>query len=207
LTLVDIINYVADTFDDVLYARERLPMIELDFDARAEATAPTIRDLLSYRLHRLSSLISRSAAMRYRGSFDVSLGEWRVIALLGAHAPLSLNELAKAADLDKGQASRVVTGLVGRGLARKKADASDSRAIDLTLTRAGERLYGGLMRAARSRNAHLLEALTKEERRLLERVLRKLEAEARALIRAEDETLATAATRAGRDRAPRLALR
>ncbi|MDH4325630.1 MAG: MarR family transcriptional regulator, partial [Betaproteobacteria bacterium] len=58
-------------------------------------TAPTIRELLSYRLHVVANLLSRGAELRYRREFGVSLWEWRTIALLGgAHEALSLNELA-----------------------------------------------------------------------------------------------------------------
>ena len=90
-------------------------------ETRGEA-ALTIRDLLSYRLHVVANLLSRGAAMRYRREFGVSLWEWRTIALLGAQAPLSLNELAAAAGLDKSQMSRVVAGLVERGLVARGAD-------------------------------------------------------------------------------------
>src|SRR5690606_4764961 len=76
----------------------------------------TIRDLLSYRIHQVSSQMSRSAALQYRAHFDVSLGEWRALALLGSGVGLSLNELARAADLDKAQMSRIVAGLSKREL-------------------------------------------------------------------------------------------
>ena len=54
-----------------------------------------IRDLLSFKLHRVANLLSRSAEMHYRREFDVSLWEWRTIALLGAaDHPVSLGHLA-----------------------------------------------------------------------------------------------------------------
>ncbi len=73
---------------------------------------PGIRDLLSYRLHVVANLLSRGAELRYRREFGVSLWEWRTVALLGgAHGAQSLNELARAAGIDKSQMSRVVSGL------------------------------------------------------------------------------------------------
>ena len=48
----------------------------------AAESEPGIRDLVSYRLARAASLMSRGAALRYRREFDVSLGEWRALALL-----------------------------------------------------------------------------------------------------------------------------
>ena len=46
--------------------------------------APTIRELLSYRLHVVANLLSRGAELRYRREFGVSLWEWRTVALLVA---------------------------------------------------------------------------------------------------------------------------
>ena len=79
-----------------------------------------IQDLLSYKLHRVANLLSRGAELRYRREFGVSLLEWRTLALLGAaEEPMSLVQLARAAGVDKGQLSRVVTGLASRRLVRR----------------------------------------------------------------------------------------
>ena len=59
-------------------------------------TSPTIRELLSYRLHQVANLLSRGAELRYRREFGVSLWEWRRSALLAAAAePLSLTPPGK----------------------------------------------------------------------------------------------------------------
>jgi len=146
----------------------------------------TIRDLLSFRLHLVANLLSRGAEMRYRREFGVSLWEWRSVALLGgAAAPLSLNELARAAGIDKSQMSRVVSGLAGRGIVLREADAEDARGVRLTLTSAGRKLYAGLMRAATERDAAFLEALSARERQGLEAALGKLAERAKAFIQRE----------------------
>lgn len=150
----------------------------------AGAPAATIKDLLSWRIHRTANALSRSAALRYRQGFDVSLMEWRSIALLGDFAPLTLKELARQAGLDKGQASRVVRGLVARGLVRREVNAGDARELALRLTAAGRRLHRGLMRAARERDAAFRAVLSPEEAAALDSALGKLLAVARALGRA-----------------------
>jgi DNA-binding MarR family transcriptional regulator len=154
---------------------------------RAPAEALTIQSLLSYRIHVVANLLSRSAGLRYKREFDVSLWEWRTIALLGGQAPQSLNELAKAGGLDKGQMSRVVSGLAERGLIVRGTDARDARGVRLALTKAGTRLYDGLIRAAAERNAAFLGCLTRDERACLDRALAKLGAQARAMIERERE--------------------
>lgn len=125
--------------------------------------------------------------MRYKREFGVSLWEWRTIALLGAHSPQSLNELASAAALDKSQMSRVVSGLIARGLISRTADARDGRGIRLALTKAGTGVHVGLMRAATERNNAFLDCLSKDERACLERALAKIGHRARAFIDCENE--------------------
>jgi DNA-binding MarR family transcriptional regulator len=158
------------------------------------APALTIHDLLSYRLGVVSGLLSRSAALRYRREFDVSLWEWRAIALLGADGPLSLNALAKGAALDKSQMSRVVSALTERGLVLRELDASDARGVQLTLTSRGRRVYAGLIRAAGERDAALRAALSAAERACLERALQTLNERARELWHGERAHAATART-------------
>lgn len=163
----------------------------------ANPPATTIRTLLSYRLHTVANLLSRGASMRYRREFGVSLWEWRTIALLGApltqgtaRGPaLSLNELAKAAGLDKSQMSRVVSGLAERGLIVRASDAADARGVRLSLSRTGAKLYRGLIAAAAERNAAFLACLDRDEHAVLERALAKLGGEARKFI-AREQALA-----------------
>jgi DNA-binding MarR family transcriptional regulator len=160
-------------------------------------SALSIKDLLSYRLHLVANLLSRGAAMRYRREFGVSLWEWRTVALLGAHAPQSLIELARAAALDKSQMSRVVAGLIARRLVSRTADERDGRGIRLSLTKTGAAIHLGLMSAAAERNRAFLGCLTKSERACLERVLEKVGAEARAFIHDENELARAYGKRAG----------
>ena len=145
-----------------------------------------IRDLLSYRLHTVANLLSRGAELRYRREFGVSLWEWRSIALLGgAEAPLSLNELARSAGIDKSQMSRVVSGLAKRGLVVREADTSDGRGVRLALSRPGRKLYAGLIRAAAERDLAFNECLSAQEKRVFEKALAKLADTARGMIQTE----------------------
>src|SRR5205814_6024991 len=70
--------------------------------ARRRSSMTEIRDLLSFKLHRVANLLSRGAELRYRREFGVGLWEWRSVALLGAaDEPMSLVQLANAAGIDK----------------------------------------------------------------------------------------------------------
>lgn len=154
-------------------------------EAAPRSSELTIKELLSYRIHQVSSQMSRSAALQYRNSFDVSLGEWRALALLGAGAALSLNELARAADLDKAQMSRIVAGLDKRELIAREEGPTRGQTVRLTLTRRGQTLYRKLIEAAQKRNDAFLTCLTPQERKVLDSALVKLSTLARALSAAE----------------------
>jgi DNA-binding MarR family transcriptional regulator len=145
-----------------------------------------IRDLLSYRVHMVANLLSRGAELRYRREFDVSLWEWRTIALLGAaEEALSLGHLAHAAGIDKSQMSRVVSGLARRRIVLREAHPGDGRGVRLTLSKAGRRVYQGLIRAAAERDAAFRNCLSAREKDIFERALAKLAGQARELIQHE----------------------
>ena len=145
-----------------------------------------IRDLLSYRVHMVANLLSRGAELRYRREFGVSLWEWRTVALLGAATEaISLGDLAHAAGIDKSQMSRVVSGLARRRIVLRAAHPGDGRGIRLTLSKPGQRLYDGLIRAAAERDAAFRNCLTRDERQAFDRVLTKLAGQARELIQHE----------------------
>jgi len=131
-----------------------------------------ISELLSYRLSRTSSALSRSAALRYRREFDVSLGEWRAIALIAADPTLTLNRLARRAGLDKAQMSRVVARLTERELVSRTAGSG--RTSQLALTERGTAVYRGLIAAANERDRTFLGALTDDEAAVLLKALDRL---------------------------------
>lgn len=154
--------------------------------AVAQTGQPMIRDLVSYKVSRAAGLMSRGAALRYRREFDVSLGEWRAIALLAATPGLSLMQLSREAGLDKAQMSRVASILTRRGLVIRKKAATGGRAISLELSPTGWGVYEGLIAAARRRDEKFRAALTGEELAVLERALAALSRTARSLVNDEE---------------------
>jgi DNA-binding MarR family transcriptional regulator len=158
--------------------------------ARGVSRSATIRDLLAYRVHVVANTISRSAATRFRRDFDVTLGEWRCIALLARFAPLGLNQLARQSGVDRGQISRIVAGLTRRRLV-SRTPMVKGKPINLVLTTKGRGLYDGLFAAAIDRDEIFLGALTEKERADFDRMLNKILGVARQVERNEREKSAT----------------
>lgn len=142
-----------------------------------------ITDLLSYRLHRVASAFERGAALQFRREFDVSLGEWRALALVAAGKANTLNRIAKMANIDPAQMSRVVSKLVDRGFVTRSSGPGNSSPI--ALTEQGRATYEGLISAARARNAAFMSVLSREEIQHLDAALEKLATIAIAMEKAE----------------------
>lgn len=150
---------------------------------RSSGDAPRIiTDLLSSRLHNLASLSAASASLRVQRKFGLTLLEWRSIGMLGAHAPLSLKELARRAALDKSYASRTVSSLIERGLIVSERSDTDARAVLLSLTKAGDALYRQVIVDANARNERLLRPLSPAQREQLMEMLSMLTTSARDVL-------------------------
>src|SRR5687768_3760250 len=119
---------------------------------------------LSYRLHALHKLIDRGTQAAYVEHAGLPLSEARCLGAVGAFAPLSVNDLARRANLDKAQASRAAQALVAQSLVCKEASSTDGRGVVLTLTRKGEQAWRRVMQVIERRNDEVFGALTAAER-------------------------------------------
>jgi DNA-binding MarR family transcriptional regulator len=141
----------------------------------------TIEDMTAFRVSVFSNTLGRAAARYSARHLDLSLTQWRVLAIVGMGAPATARDVVRKTGLDKGGISRAVADLLGRGLLEKQPSVADKRARPLSLTATGRRLYGQGLQAASARNDALMAALTKRERRLWDDFLARLQARAERL--------------------------
>jgi DNA-binding MarR family transcriptional regulator len=131
---------------------------------------------LPYRLSILSNRISQAIARAYQDRFDLSMTEWRVIAVLARYDGhgLSAREVAGHTEMDKVAVSRALTHLVtAKRVARRTHDGDKRRSV-LRLTAAGWKIHDAVAPLARAHERTLLSQLDAEERRALVRILDKL---------------------------------
>ena len=147
---------------------------------------PKPSDLLSSKVIRLANVLRRSSTLVYGRKLGLSQVEWRIVALVGEHAPVSLNALADLMGLDKGQVSRAVSALVASRLVLREY-RREGRGIRITLTARGEGVYGELMASALERNRVLLAGMSAAEKIEFLNVLDRLTALARAVLADEQE--------------------
>jgi DNA-binding MarR family transcriptional regulator len=138
-------------------------------------------DLVSSKVLKLANVLRRASTLVYGRKLGLSQVEWRIVALVGEHAPVSLNVLADLLDLDKGQTSRSVSALVARRLMLREY-RRDGRGIRITLTARGMEIYGELMASALERNRMLLSGMSAQEKAQLFEILDRLTTLARTIL-------------------------
>jgi DNA-binding MarR family transcriptional regulator len=134
--------------------------------ATRQGTQP-LDQFLSYRLHQVNKLTDRASIESYAQQVDLPVGEARCLAAIGNFAPLSINQLAARANLDKAQASRAAQALVERGLVTKEASPTDARGVVLKPTAQGRRVWLRIMRLIAQRNEEIFGCLSATEQRQL----------------------------------------
>ena len=135
---------------------------------------PALERFLTYRLHVLNKITDRDTNRAYLEDCGIPLGEARCLAAIGRYAPLSVNDLARAANLNKGQASRSAQALVDRGLVEKTLSASDGRGVVLTPTQAGMTQYQRIIDLIAQRNDEIFGCLNAGEQQALGEMLDRL---------------------------------
>jgi DNA-binding MarR family transcriptional regulator len=109
--------------------------------------------------------------------WDITPSQSRALSVLMRHGPQRLSELADHLHIAARSATEVVDDLQDRGLAERRPDPGDRRAVLVSLTGAGTEA-GDAIRAARQDEAErFFGALSAADRADLGRILRKLRAD------------------------------
>lgn len=145
--------------------------VDTERSARLELV---LEDFLPYRLSVLSNRISQAIARAYGERHDLSVTEWRTLAVLGRFPGLSATEVVERTAMDKVAVSRAVATLVRQKRIRKTRDKADKRRAVLRLTVLGQSVYDAVAAEALACEDALLGALAPEERTALDRALARL---------------------------------
>lgn len=135
--------------------------------------------LVSVRIVRLSELILRIGTLTFKDRFGVKPTDLRILVMLGAYQPISLNEVSRRTHIDKAWISRSLRGLLRRKLITKTEHPSDNRASLLSLTRQGKALLREIAPVAQEYQRQLLKG---QRTRDVERVLDLLAARAEEMF-------------------------
>jgi DNA-binding MarR family transcriptional regulator len=142
--------------------------------AGAEHAPLELERFLPYQLSILSNTVSQAIANDYQRRYDLSMTEWRVMAVLARFHGLSAREVAERTAMDKVAVSRALAGLVEAGRVHRETHGNDKRRSVLSLTEAGWHIHDDVAPMARAHERELLAKLDETERQWLTRILDKL---------------------------------
>ena len=130
---------------------------------------------LGYWLRAVSNAVSHSFARKVERE-GVTVAEWVFLRVLYDFDWVAPSRLAAEIGMTKGAISKLADRLLEKELVQREANEDDRRAHRLALTPAGRALVPRLARIADANDASLFGVLTRDERRRLETLLRKIAA-------------------------------
>lgn len=134
-----------------------------------------LSEFLPYRLSVLSNRISRAIADSYEARFQLSLPEWRVMAVLAETPEIAARDVARRTAMDKVAVSRAVGRLIASGRVERHRAEDDKRRSVLALSDRGQQVYAKVAPLALAYEDRLLAGLSAEERALLTGLLDRLD--------------------------------
>ena len=141
-----------------------------------------LEHFLPYRLSLLTNTVSDGIAQCYREKYDISVMEWRILAVLGRYPGLTASEIIDRTAMDKVTISRAVKNLVKKDLLQRKTDQEDRRRILLFVTATrGAQMLAEVMPLAQQYETKLLDSLNSQEREALSRAIQILQTQAQSL--------------------------
>jgi MarR family transcriptional regulator, organic hydroperoxide resistance regulator len=145
--------------------------------AEATPTPPAIpHDLESsvpYLLARAGMRTGQAFTLELR-QFGLTLNDWRVCASLRSNPHQRLMDLAHKTSADASTLSRVVDGLLQRGLLTRERSSEDARAVALRLTPDGESLMEKIIPLAQLYERVALAGIDTDQAQLLREMLRRI---------------------------------
>lgn len=126
--------------------------------------------------------VSHSIAEIYTNAHNLTTYEWRAMAVLGNHQPLSASEVVEHSSLDKVQISRAIKGLIKHGFLERKVDKADRRRVNLLLTDRGNAVYSELVPMVLKREQEILSGLSSDEVKTLTTLMSKVRVNAETCL-------------------------
>jgi len=183
-----------------IYARER----QLSAEAAEAGEGPSpppipsfddvedraaISQLIGPQLTSLASYLRRSAMLAYQREQGLSNFQWMILSQIGEYEPLALAQLIEIMGRDKSQVGRTVAFFEKSGLIERRRVVR-KRDIMVSTTKRGAEVYKQMCEIAIRRDEALTGSHSSAERAAYVAMLERLEANARAMIAAQQEEAA-----------------
>ena len=147
-----------------------------------------LETFLPYRLNVLAATVSEGLARVYATRFGIDIPGWRVLATLGQFGEGTATLIGQLSHMHKSKVSRAVRDLAERGLVEGIRSQHDGRAMVLSLTEEGRRIYQDIVPLALAYEQQLLDMLSVAECAALNAITAQLTQEAVRLAAPEHGT-------------------
>lgn len=137
---------------------------------------PQIRldEFLPFQLAVVANQVSQTIAKIIEKDFNLHIPEWRILATLSYHAPVSSQFLVTHTAMDPARVSRAQTRLTDLGLVSVRQDPNDKRRVLVSLTDRGAEIIAATMPSALKAEETIFGVLSRQERETLDAILIKL---------------------------------
>jgi DNA-binding MarR family transcriptional regulator len=132
-----------------------------------------LETFLPYRLAVATDQMSHVFAEQLNETFNLTLPEWRILAVVAEHGTLSPTTVGMRTVMDKVKVSRAAQTLVAKGMIRQNQDPRDGRGRLLRLTRKGTTTHAAIVLLVKRLEATVFD-LSRAEIAALTRVLAKI---------------------------------
>lgn len=130
---------------------------------------------ITYRLSQINAKLSAQATRLLREHSELSVVQWRILALISASAPITSSALVKAVAMDAGLFSRNLKSLINDGLVLARIDRNDNRQHFLSLSKAGVKRFNDVAPLMQARREKLTQNISDKDLDVFFSVLEKLE--------------------------------
>lgn len=140
-----------------------------------ERVAAHLTSFMTFRLARAHNKLNAQISHYLKIYSDITLVDWRVLRLLEAMGDTTMSQLSRLLQMDKGQLSRKIRGLVARKLITSRMDMVDSRQQILRIDAAGRDLVRHILPKVQERQKMLVEGISRQDLEIFLDVLARID--------------------------------
>ncbi len=134
----------------------------------------SLSSFFPYQVRVFYLAVSQSVSDIYSSLYGLSVAEWRTMAVLGNHQPLTASDVVQRSSIDKVSVSRAIQALLKRGFLERQTDPDDRRRVNLQLTIEGQAAFDDLVPRVQALEQQLLGSLSEEEQQTLLALMQKV---------------------------------
>ena len=115
-----------------------------------------------YLIYRITNQLNRGLRERLKRS-GINIARWRVLAVLKDNDQMNIGQIVERTLIEQPTVSRIVDQLEREGFALREISAEDSRFVQVTLTKLGEKAFKEIYPTATEHQEQALQGFSKQE--------------------------------------------